>query len=105
MTKAHWLAGAAIVALATGCSTQKGGDQGTDIGAQPGGDTSPPGIGNPPPPPPSCSLGAPGTVFARIPITGGAIVATDRAGNVFYTADRGFVKLDTAGNRVFTFAF
>src|SRR5205823_2849238 len=91
-----------LTALAVGCTAQAPKSSGGDD--QPSGtdhhhDNNPPGAL-------VCeSAGAPGTVLATYSITGGAIVATDAFGSVFYTAAQGFVKLDVAGNRVYDFAF
>jgi len=103
MASARWFIAASIATLAVGCSTDNTSDTGDNgVVATTGGDHQPP----PPPPPQSCKpLGLPGIVVEQIPIVGGNIVATDRDGNVFYTADAGFVKLSANGQQVFAFRF
>jgi len=103
MASARWFIAASIAILAVGCSTDNTSDTGDNgVVATTGGDHQPPT----PPPPQTCKpLGLPGIVVEQIPIVGGNIVATDRDGNVFYTADAGFVKLSANGQQVFAFRF
>ena len=109
MANSRSLSVAAFAALAIGCSTSE--NQGSDdraytggIGHNGGSGGGSGGGGGGGGRAPTCApLGAPGSVVSTMPITGGAIVATDARGNVFYTADSGIVKLDAKGRQVYAF--
>lgn len=128
MADSRWLSVAAIAALTIGCGTSghqgpdggvytdgsgdKGSGSGNGGGSESGsggggggGSDNGSGSGDGSGAPRCAPLGAPGSVVSAMAITGGAIVATDADGNVFYTADSGIVKLDGSGQQVYAFAF
>lgn len=110
MARSTWLSAAAIAVLAIGCGTSGTGDTGSDSIKVPVG----PAHHQPPPPPPEAcrAIGAPGSIVSSEAIVGGAIVAVDAQGNVFYTnsggnerAGQGIVKQTATGTRVYTFPY
>ena len=100
MNCARWL-GAAL--LLVGCGTQQPHETNLPpsdeaVNVQPGKILPPPEVCAP--------LASSGALLDQIAIAGGAIVATDNAGNVFYSVDAGgFIKLDRNLNRVFAFPY
>ncbi|HEY1556402.1 MAG TPA: hypothetical protein VGF94_16320 [Kofleriaceae bacterium] len=97
---------AAIAALLFGCTSTQPPDQSEDPTLGSGSGFHDPLPPRPVHPSPSCIEGVPsGSLLASFDITGGDQVAVDAAGNIFYTADTGIVKLAADGANVFTYGF